>query len=79
MMKHCGGGGALLFKVYLSLAIGYLLCVTAKKQEGILKTVGYTIGIAILVLTLVGGLLKSQAKLIKACMGMPKSACVFMR
>ena len=45
------------FKTFLSLALGYAVCVAAKKQEGLLKTVGYVIGISILVLSLVWGTL----------------------
>ncbi|MCX5686999.1 MAG: hypothetical protein NTW09_06055 [Candidatus Omnitrophica bacterium] len=43
------------FMLFLSLGLGYALCVLAAKQKGVLKTVGYTLGIAILVLTLLYG------------------------
>lgn len=49
-----------MFILFMSLGIGYGLCVVAKKQEGLLKTVGYTLGIATLVLSLVYGLLASE-------------------
>ena len=49
-----------MFILFMSLGIGYGLCVVAKKQEGLLKTVGYTLGIAILVLSLIYGLLASE-------------------
>jgi len=42
--------GALV--LYISLTLGYVLCVLAAKQKDILKTVGYTLGIAIIVLSL---------------------------
>ena len=48
-----------MFMLYLSLALGYVLCVVANKQTGILKTLGYTIGIAMLVLSLVSGVMVS--------------------
>ena len=49
--------GALI--LFISLAIGYVMCILAKKQEGVLKTVGYTIGIAILTLSLLYGAAES--------------------
>ncbi|MFH0763789.1 MAG: hypothetical protein V1927_02150 [Candidatus Omnitrophota bacterium] len=45
--------------ILISLALGYVLCVIAKKQEGILKSLGYTLGIATLVLSLMYGLIFS--------------------
>lgn len=45
--------GAML--LFISLAIGYVLCVLAEKQKGTLKTAGYTLGIAIIVLSLLYG------------------------
>jgi len=50
-----------MFMLYLSLALGYGLCVVANKQTGILKTLGYTIGVATLVLSLVSGIMVSAA------------------
>ncbi len=49
----------LLKGILMSLALGYVICVVAKKQEGILKSLGYAIGISILVLTLGYGLVTS--------------------
>ena len=43
----------------LALALGYAVCVLARKEKGTLKTVGYTIGISIMVLALISGLLTS--------------------
>jgi len=43
----------------ISLAIGYVLCVIAKKQEGVLKSLGYTLGIATLALSLLYGLISA--------------------
>jgi len=48
-MMMCGGPG---MKLLMSLALGYFVCVVAKKQQDLLRTVGYTIGIAIIVLAL---------------------------
>ena len=45
---------------FLSLALGYILCVIAKKQTSILKTVGYTLGIAMLVMTFLSALVMSH-------------------
>ena len=47
--------------LFAALSLGYVLCVLAKKQTGILKSVGYTIGISILTLTFLYGLLSSEA------------------
>lgn len=48
--------------LFISIVLGYGLCVVAKKQEGLLKTVGYTFGISILALSLVSAALISQVK-----------------
>ena len=50
-----------MFMLYLSLALGYGLCVVANKQTGILKILGYTIGVSTLVLSLVSGIMVSAA------------------
>ena len=49
-----------MIKLFLSLSLGYVLCILAKKETGILKTVGYTLGISILVISLVSGLIVSS-------------------
>lgn len=46
-------------KLFLSLSLGYIICVVARKQQDMLKTLGYTIGIAIIVFSLGGALLMS--------------------
>ena len=39
--------------LFMSLAIGYVLCILADKQKkGLLQTVGYTLGTAIIALSL---------------------------
>ncbi|MDD5428082.1 MAG: hypothetical protein PHI58_02470 [Candidatus Omnitrophica bacterium] len=48
-----------IFMFFMSLALGYILCVVAKKQTAVLKTVGYTLGAAIIALTLLSGLIMS--------------------
>jgi hypothetical protein len=45
--------------LYISLSLGYVLCILAKKQEGVLKTLGYALGVAILVMSLGHALLIS--------------------
>jgi len=47
------------FVLFMSLALGYILCILAKKQEGVLKTLGYTLGISILALSLLAGAMES--------------------
>ena len=67
----------------ISLALGYVLCVIAKKQVGILKSLGYTLGIATLVLSLMYGLIISgvncplMAKMASMC-GMKSGCCHMM-
>lgn len=51
-----------IFVLFLSLALGYILCVIAKKQEGLLKAVGNALGVAIIAITLILGLLSAQLK-----------------
>ena len=50
------------FMLFLSLGLGYVLCVLAAREKGVLKTVGYTLGIAILVLTLLYGVMASYGE-----------------
>ena len=35
----------------ITLALGYIVCSLAKKEKGLLKTMGYTIGIVIIALS----------------------------
>ena len=55
----------------LSLSLGYVVCVVAKKQTGVLKSLGYTIGISTIVLALGTALIASYLKPCP-CMGMWK-------
>lgn len=48
-----------MMALFMSLAIGYILCILAKKQEGLLKTVGYALGVAILAISLLCGAIGS--------------------
>ncbi|MDP3790825.1 MAG: hypothetical protein Q8R38_02150 [Candidatus Omnitrophota bacterium] len=50
------------FMLFMSLGIGYVLCVLAQKQEGLLKTLGYTLGIAIIALSLMATAVESSVK-----------------
>jgi len=46
--------------LFISLAIGYALCILANKQKkGLLQTVGYTLGTAIITLSLLYSVLDS--------------------
>jgi glucose-1-phosphatase len=47
--------------LFISLALGYSLCVLANKQKGVLRTVGYTLGTAMIVLSLVYSAVESCA------------------
>jgi hypothetical protein len=52
--------GALV--LFMSLAIGYVLCILANKQKkGLLQTVGYTLGSTIIALSLLSSVLDSGA------------------
>ncbi len=52
--------------LFVSLAIGYSLCILANKQKkGLLQTVGYTLGTAIMVLSLLYSVLDSCAMMCK--------------
>ena len=55
-----------MFVFFMSLALGYILCVIAKKQTSILKTLGYTLGISIMVLTFAYALVAAQ---VSSCFG----------
>ena len=61
------------FILFLCLGLGYMLCVVAKKQEGILKTLGYTIGVSIITLSLLYSLFVDEAKWPYLC-GMGKAS-----
>jgi len=45
------------FMLFLPLAIVYIVCLVAKKETGALKTLGYTLGAAIFIVTLFYGYL----------------------
>lgn len=49
-----------IFVFFLTLALGYALCVHAKKHKGVLQTLGYTLGIGAIVFTLLFGLFQAQ-------------------
>ncbi len=52
--------------LFISLAIGYVLCILANKQKkGLLQTVGYTLGAAIIVLSLLYSVADSCAMMCK--------------
>jgi len=56
--------GALV--LFISLAIGYVLCILANKQKkGLLQTVGYTLGTGIIVLSLLYSFADSCATMCK--------------
>lgn len=50
------------FMLFMSLGIGYVLCVLAEKQKGLLRTLGYTLGIAILAVSLIASAVESTMK-----------------
>ena len=66
-----------MFVFFLSLGLGYVLCILAKKEKHVLKTLGYTLGIATIVMTLLAALMVSQ----NACMnkGMYGKGCPMMK
>ena len=70
-----------MFVFFLSLALGYILCIVAKKQTSVLKTLGYTLGISVMVLTFLGALVTSQNYNYwgnKPCMGGKMMKCMPM-
>ena len=76
--------GALV--LFISLAIGYVLCILANKQKkGLLQTVGYTLGTAIIVLSLLYSVLDSctmmcsRGKMWHGSKGMKCNAGMFMK
>ena len=65
VLGHVSGIPALL-----ALALGYIVCSLAKKEKGLLKTTGYTIGIAIIAISSVivlGKVLWTAKMCIKMC------------
>lgn len=67
--------GILLLSV--SLAIGYVLCILARRESGPLKTLGYTLGIAVITLTLLYGAFESLIRCPR--MGNPMCAYKMMK
>ena len=72
--------------LFMSLAIGYVLCILASKQKkGLLQTIGYTLGTAIIVLSLLYSALDSCAmmcgknKIQRGYKGMKCNAGMFMK
>lgn len=51
------------FMMFMSLGIGYVLCVLAEKQKGLLRTLGYTLGISIIALSLMASAVESSVKM----------------
>ena len=65
IVSHMNGTLALL-----ALALGYIVCSLAKKEKGLLKTTGYTIGIAIIAISSVlvlGKVLWAAKMCVKMC------------
>ena len=65
VLGHVSGIPALL-----ALALGYIVCSLAKKEKGLLKTTGYTIGIAIIAISSVivlGKVLWTAKMCVKMC------------
>ena len=50
------------FMLYASLGIGYVLCILAKKEKGNLRVLGFTLGVSIIVLSLIMGLVGTYSK-----------------
>ena len=72
--------------LFMSLAIGYVLCILANKQKkGLLQTVGYTLGTAIIVLSLLYSALDNcsmmcgKGKVWRGPKGMKCNAGMFMK
>ena len=72
--------------LFISLAIGYALCVLANKQKkGLLQTVGYTLGTAIIALSLLYSIsdscasMCSKGKMWHGNKGMKCNADMFMK
>ena len=71
--------------LFMSLAIGYVLCILANKQKkGLLQTVGYTLGAAIIALSLLYSVLDSASmcskdKMGRGSKGMKCNAGMFMK
>ncbi|MFA6079386.1 MAG: hypothetical protein WC779_06555 [Candidatus Omnitrophota bacterium] len=55
--------------VFICLSLGYAVCVLAEKQKKLMRTIGFTIGISIITLTLLYGLVSSDLASSR-CMGM---------
>jgi len=51
-----------MMMLFVSLVLGYGLLVVAKKQEGILKSLGYILGIAIMIIAILFSILSAPAK-----------------
>ena len=67
-----------MFLLYLSLGVGYMFCVVAKKQDGLLKTVGYTLGITVMAITLISGAMLAHPCLEAICCKVMKTCCCLM-
>ena len=49
-----------MFLFFLSLGLGYVLCILARREKSVLKTLGYTLGISTIVMTFLAALMMSQ-------------------
>lgn len=76
-----------IFMLFVSLGIGYLLCYLAKREKGIMKSVGYTFGVSLIVLSLAyslaetygSGGMRGHHGWMKHCPGMMRSCAPGMK
>ena len=67
-----------MFVFFLSLGLGYVLCILARREKSVLKTLGYTLGIATIAMTLLFTLVASQTTCTNKMMG-GKMGCTMMK
>ena len=67
-----------MFVFFLSLGLGYVLCILARREKSVLKTLGYTLGISAIVMTLLMALMVSQNACANKMMG-GKKGCPMMK
>lgn len=69
-----------IFVFFLTLALGYMICLQARKQGGVLKTLGYTLGAATIIFTMLYGLFSTQYPCYSKCgYGKPGMGMKMMR
>ena len=55
------------FMLFILLGLSHVLCILAKKEEGIVRTVGYTLAVCLVILSILFVIVETEAGSGSAC------------